>query len=119
MSPGSRPKKRLCVSLLTAESFSKGCYPAKAGSEKERSGFSLSPDGVEGRILRKLAYGRVFFEGLLSGESRQREEAKRIRAGPDGAEGRYLRKLAYGRGFFEGTLSGESRTARRSEADSS
>ena len=52
MSPGSRPKKRLCVSLLTAGSFSKGCYPAKAGSEKERSGFSLSPDGVEGRILR-------------------------------------------------------------------
>ena len=88
MSPGSRPKKRLCVSLLTAESFSKGCYPAKAGSEKERSGFSLSPDGVEGRILRKLAYGRVFFEGLLSGESRQREGAKRILAEPGRSEGK-------------------------------
>ena len=51
MSPGSRTRKRLCVSLLTAESFSKGCYPAKAGSEKKRSGFELSPDGVKERII--------------------------------------------------------------------
>ena len=90
MSPGSRTRKRLCVSLLTAESFSKGCYPAKAGSEKKRSGFELARTGQrEGTCVSLLTAGS-FSKGCYPAKAGSEKKRSGFELSPDGAEGRKI-----------------------------